>query len=36
MFYLIYIGFAERNADLIQIGFAATIHYWIIVIDNNI
>jgi hypothetical protein len=30
MAYIIFIGFAEKNADLLQIGFAAIIHYWII------
>lgn len=32
MTYLIVIGFAERNADLLQIGFAAIWHYWLIVL----
>lgn len=30
--FLIYTGFAERNADMLQVGFAAIINYWIVVI----
>ncbi len=32
MAYMIFIGFAERNSDLIQIGYAAIWNYWLIVL----